>query len=103
MKRTCAGSEIIALPRTVKAVTYSPNDPLLTLEEVGELLGTGPGLPAWLVESGQLDPIGQGDDVRVPRSQVIAYAVGLDSAPRGPVTVSATASAPGRSEGEVDR
>lgn len=59
---------------------HSPHDPLLTLDQAGDLLGTGPDLPARLVAEGQLDHVQDGDDVRVPQSALIAYAVGLASA-----------------------
>jgi len=60
-------------------------DPLLTFEEAGELLGTGPGLPRRLVVEGLLDHLGDGDETRIPESALIAYAVrvptpGADSA-----------------------
>jgi excisionase family DNA binding protein len=48
-------------------------DPLLTFDEAGELLGTGPGLPRRLVAEGHLDHVQDGDDVRIPQSALIAY------------------------------
>jgi excisionase family DNA binding protein len=53
------------------------HDVLLTLDEVGELLGTGPGLPARLVAQGLLDHVTQGRRVLIPHTAVIAYAVNI--------------------------
>jgi excisionase family DNA binding protein len=50
-----------------------PHDPLLTIEEAGELLGTGPGLPRRLVEDGALEHVRRGRDVRIPESELIRY------------------------------
>jgi excisionase family DNA binding protein len=51
----------------------NPYDPLLTFEEAGELLGTGPDLPRRLVATGHLDHVRTGDGVRIPQSALIAY------------------------------
>lgn len=59
----------------------SPNDPLLTLDEAGELLGTGPGLPWRLVVEGWLDHSYDGRDVRVPQSALLAYLTVSNDAP----------------------
>jgi excisionase family DNA binding protein len=56
------------------------HDPLLTVEEAAEQLGTGPGLPLRLVAEGVLDHVTDADQIRIPESALIAYAIGaLDS------------------------
>lgn len=52
------------------------HDPLLTIDEAADLLGTGPSLPLRLIASGRLDHTGEGDEVRIPQSALIAYASG---------------------------
>jgi len=52
---------------------HSPHDPMLTLDEAGDLLGTGPDLPARLVAEGQLDHAQDGENVRIPQSALSAY------------------------------
>jgi excisionase family DNA binding protein len=54
----------------------NPYDPLLTFEEAGELLGTGPDLPRRLVATGRLDHVQTANGVRVPQSALIRWAVG---------------------------
>ena len=51
------------------------HDPLLTIDEAAELLGTGPGLPLRLVAEGHLDYVTDGDGVRIPQSALIAYVI----------------------------
>ena len=78
----------------------SPHDPLLTLDQAGDLLGTGPDLPARLIADGQLDHVQDGDDVRVPQSALIAYVTAGErhraASPAHPIRDTATAE-PGRS------
>ncbi|MDQ1288508.1 MAG: Excisionase [Actinomycetota bacterium] len=53
----------------------SLHDPLLTIDEAAELLGTGPGLPLRLVAEGRLEYVTDGDGVRIPQSALIAYVI----------------------------
>jgi excisionase family DNA binding protein len=64
------------------------HDPLLTVEEVGELLGTGPDLPRRLALDGQLDHVQDGDGLRIPQSAVIAYAISTEGRPSSSATTS---------------
>lgn len=51
----------------------STHDPLLTLDEAGELLGTGPDLPRRLVAEGRLDGVRTPGGIGVRESALIAY------------------------------
>jgi hypothetical protein len=57
---------------------HSPHDPLLTLDEAGDLLGTGPDLPARLIADGQLDHAQEDDEIRVRQSALIAYVTAIE-------------------------
>jgi excisionase family DNA binding protein len=65
---------------------HSPHDPLLTLDQAGDLLGTGPDLPRRLVTDGQLDHVRDGDDVRIPQSVLIAYVISTERDDRDSAT-----------------
>ena len=58
------------------------HDPLLTLDEAGDALGSGPGLPRRLVAEGRLPCVDDGDGPRIPQSALIAYVTTLDAGPR---------------------
>jgi excisionase family DNA binding protein len=51
------------------------HDPMLTIDEAAELLGAGPSLPLRLVVENRLDHVNDGDDIRIPQSSLIAYAI----------------------------
>jgi excisionase family DNA binding protein len=53
----------------------SSRDPRLTLDEAGELLGTGPDLPRQLIARGVLDHVVEDGQVYVPQSGVFEYAL----------------------------
>jgi excisionase family DNA binding protein len=67
-------------------------DPLLTLEEAGELLGTGSGLPRRLVVEGLVRFELEGSEVRIRESALIEY-VTLAEIGRESATHPATGSA----------
>ena len=52
-------------------------DPLLTVEEAGELLGCGPELPRQLVAQGVLDHVRDADRVLIAQSSVLGYALAV--------------------------
>jgi excisionase family DNA binding protein len=74
---------------TGSASVTNPYDPLLTLDEAGDLLGTGPGLPRRLVTEGRLDHVQDGDDVRVLQSALIAYVI-ADATERDAIPATST-------------
>jgi hypothetical protein len=53
----------------------SPADPLLSLDDAADALGTGPDFITHLVTTGQLDHTGPADELRIPESALIAYAI----------------------------
>lgn len=53
----------------------SPADPLLTLDDAADALGTGPDFVTHLITTGQLDHHDQGGQLRIPQSALIAYAI----------------------------
>jgi excisionase family DNA binding protein len=55
-----------------------PADPHLTLDDAADALGTGPDFITRLITDGHLDTTGDGDELRIPQSALIAYAVAAD-------------------------
>lgn len=55
------------------------HDPLRTIDEAAELLGTGPDLPRRLVAEGVLDHVQAPGGVRIAESALIAWAIGSAS------------------------
>lgn len=53
----------------------SPADPLLSLDDAADALGTGPDFITHLITTGQLDHTRHGDELRIPQSALIAYAI----------------------------
>jgi excisionase family DNA binding protein len=53
----------------------SPANPLLSLDEAADALGTNPEHIAQLVDTGHLDHTHHGDTLRIPETALIAYAI----------------------------
>jgi excisionase family DNA binding protein len=49
------------------------HDPLLTIDQVGDLLGTGPRFPRRLIAERRIEYVKVGRYVRIPESEVIKY------------------------------
>jgi excisionase family DNA binding protein len=81
------------MPREERARPMSTHDPLLTIDEAGDLLGTGPDLPRRLIADGILDHAGDGDDVRIPQSALISYVIGAENQHSDSATRSTTRAA----------
>jgi hypothetical protein len=73
-----------------------PVDPHLTIDQAADALGTGPDFITQLIAVGQLDHTGHSDDLRIPESALIAYAITAGDSSEGagshtPPGLSATA------------
>jgi excisionase family DNA binding protein len=55
----------------------SNRDPLLTVDQAGDLLGSGPELPCRLIASGVLEHVTDRGQVLIPQSAVHAYALAV--------------------------
>lgn len=67
-----------------------PADPHLTLDQAADALGTGPDFITHLIATGHLDHTGHGDDLRIPESALIAYAIAIADPTSTPPQLSAT-------------
>ena len=54
-------------------MAHNNRDPLLTVEQAGELLGTGPRFPRRLIAERRIRFVKVGRHVRIPESALIAY------------------------------
>lgn len=53
----------------------STHDPLLTIDEAAELLGTGPRFPRRLIAGRRIRYVKVGRHVRIPQSALIEYVI----------------------------
>ena len=60
------------------------NDPLFTVEEAAELLGTGPRFPRRLIAERRIRYVKVGRHVRIPQSALIEYVTTNTVDPRAP-------------------
>lgn len=60
----------------------SPANPLLALDQAADALGTGPDFITQLLTTGHLDHTGHGNDLRIPESTLIAYAITAGDSPK---------------------
>ena len=60
------------------------NDPLFTVEEAAELLGTGPRFPRRLIAERRIRYVKVGRHVRIPQSALIEFVTTNTVDPRGP-------------------
>ena len=71
----------------------SPADPHLTIDQAADAHGTGPDFITELVAAGHLDHTRHDDQLRIPESALIAYAIAQADPVTTPPRLSATAPA----------